>query len=237
MKRQKNMAFAALIYRILGFILSVVGIVTHLLADNVTGAEFMVRHKLAFFTIQTNVFVAVLFAVLIVRTVMTWKKDNILVTAAVNPSLQLAVTFYISMTMLGYWLLLVPFTRIPREPFLFINTMLLHTITPLLAIFDHVCFAPHGLVEKKDAFRWLAYPAVYVVGVMLYSQTITTPYYSFQMGGKTVELLYPYPFLDPNVLGPWGVAAAILGLCVLFYLLSRLCIGLDLRRAGTKRKN
>ena len=66
----------------------------------------------------------------------------------------------------------------------------------------------------------------------LYSRCIREPYYSFQMGGRTVDLMYPYPFLDPGVMGPWGVVIAILLLAAVFYGISLLFIAADKKLAA-----
>ena len=217
----------ALGYRVLGLTVSVGGILLHLLENRLADTGFMVRHKLAYFTIQTNVFCALLFGVLVYRTL----RRKPLEVSRVHPEIHLGVTFYITMTMLGFWLLLVPATGISWNPVSFAGSMLLHTVTPLMTVGDWLLFGQHGRVEKKSALRWLAYPAAYLVFVMVYSRTIRTPYYSFRMGGEVIDLMYPYPFLDPSVMGPWGGAAAAAGLAAVFYLLGRVYVFLDRKLA------
>ena len=220
-------------FRIVGFMVGLSGIVLHMLADNIVPEGFMVRHKLAYFTIQTNVFVVILFGVLLYRTYRGYKKDKQWHIATVNPKVQMAVTLYISMTMLGFWLLLAPTTGISRNPFIFMNSLTLHLITPLFAIVDFVWFGMHGQVTKRDVKFWLSYPAAYVVFVMLYSKIIQTPYYSFKLQDEQINLKYPYPFLDANVIGVWGVVFSILGLAVVFYLLGRIFVFLDNKKRNS----
>ena len=213
----------SLCYRLLGLLVSAGGVALHMSADKVVEVGFMIRHKLAYFTIQTNIFAVLLFGYLLWKTLRSRGRT----LAKVPPSLHLGVTFLITMTMLGFWLLLEPSTGNTEVPLVYISSLILHTFTPLLVIGDYVLFADHGRVTRADAAKWLIYPVGYLIFVMLFSLTIREPYYSFQMNGKTVELMYPYPFLDPSVMGSWGVAGAVLGLALVFWLFGLLWVRID----------
>ena len=228
---------APLIFLSIAFFISIAGIILHMLADNVVPTGFMVRHKLAYYTIQTNVWAALLFAVLLVRTAKNCRQDRTWSAGTVAPGLHGALTFYITMTMLGFWGILAPTTGIPVNPFLLVNTLILHLITPVLVILDFLLFCPHGALQKKHAALWLSYPLGYVFFVFLYSAFIREPYYSFQMRGRTIDLMYPYPFLDPEVMTLWGVAAAVLLLAGVFYAVARLFVFLDRRLAARTEAN
>ena len=222
---------AALIYRMIDFAVSTAGIILHMQTKHFVQTGFMIRHNLAYFTLQTNIGIALLFAVLIFRTLRSHGKGADWSVAQISPGLHGALTFYITITMLGYWLLLSPTTGNPQNPYLFVSSLILHTITPLLAIGDFFLFCPHGRLTKRHAALWLSYPAAYLLLVMVYSRFIQEPYYSFQLGGKTMDLMYPYPFLDTAVMGPWGVAAAVILLAAIFYGLGLLFITLDKQAA------
>lgn len=224
---KENKPKAALIYRIIGLIISFSGVVLHMMADNVIKTGFMVQHKLAYFTIQTNIFIAILFAVLVIKTIIQTNHNKKLLVAELSPGLQGALTFYITMTMLCFWIILAPTNGLPANSFLFFTTIILHTITPLLAIGDFFLFVPHGKLQKKHALIWLSYPIIYLVFIMIYSKMITEPYYILNLGGKDFELMFPYIFLDSNIIGGWGVAASVVALAGIFYLLSRLFIKID----------
>ena len=220
---------AVFLYRIFGFLISIGGIVLHLLADHVIETGFMVRHKLAYFTIQTNIFSALLFGVLLLQTVKRRRQEKTWQVGALSPGLHGALAFYITMTMLGFWAVLAPTTGIPVNRFLLLNTLILHLITPVLTIVDFLLFCPHGRLQKRHAIVWLSYPIGYLFLVFLYSGFIREPYYSFRMGEQTVDLMYPYPFLDADVMGAGGVIIAVLMLAAVFYAVARLFIWADNR--------
>ena len=228
-------AKAILLYRALGLLISLGGIVLHLLADHVVETGFMVRHKLAYFTIQTNVLSALLFGILLVKTIKQHNQEGKWRVGMVSPVLHGALTFYITMTMLGFWGILAPTTGIPSNRFLLMNTLILHFVTPLLTIVDFLLFCPHGHLQKRQAALWLSYPVGYLFLVVLYSKFIQEPYYSFQMGEQTIELMYPYPFLDANVMGVGGVIVAVLLIATVFYAIARLFIFVD-RKLSARMK-
>ena len=228
---------APLIFRSLALGISIAGIVLHMLADNVVPTGFMVRHKLAYYTIQTNLWAALLFGALLLNTLRQHRQTGRWSAGTVAPGLHGALTFYITMTMLGFWGILAPTTGIPRNSFLLLNTLILHLITPVLVILDFLLFCPHGRLRRRHAALWLAYPLGYVLFVFLYSSFIREPYYSFRLGARTIDLMYPYPFLDPAVMTPWGVAAAVILLAGVFYGVARLFVWTDRRLAAGKDKN
>ena len=226
----------SLVYRIIGFIISASGIIMHFMSDNMAGAEFMVRHKLAYFTIQTNVIISAMFLYLIVKALINHRKSGKFETVHINKSTQMAFTLYITITMLGYWFMLMPSTGIPKNPVLFINTLTLHTITPILAIIDLFLFADDSEVKKGEIFKWMIYPLCYYIFVKIYSKTITEPYYSFKMNGKTIDLMIPYPFLDETLIGVKGVVISIIFLLIIFSLLGLLYIYMDKRKTKSSNK-
>jgi hypothetical protein len=70
--------------------------------------------------------------------------------------------------------------------------VLLHDVIPVGYVVYWLLFAPRAGLRWKDAVAWLAYPAVYLVYVL---------------ARGAVSGLYPYPFVDVNVLGYGGVLA------------------------------
>ena len=226
----------ALIFRIVAFIISLTGIIMHLSAGRFMSEGFMIKHNMAYFTIQTNIFISVLFLILIIKTLVNRKNTDKIKIAVINPVIHTGLTFYITITMLGFWVLLAPTTGINSSPYIFCSSMLLHTVTPLLAIADFLIFVPHGRLVKKDVLKWLVYPAVYLVFVFIYSKTITEPYYSFNINGTKFDLMYPYPFLDAAFMGVKGVIIAVIVLIILFALLGLLYIWIDKKLGKIKTR-
>ena len=226
----KHKPLAALIFRCLGFLTGVVGILMQLTADEVVGGGFMMNHDLAYFTVQTNIFSTLIFGVLAWKAWRGYRKTGRLEIAVIHPGVHLACTCYITVTMLGYWLLLFPMSGIPKNPYLCTSTLALHAVVPLLALIDHGVFAPHGQVRQREVFGWLGYPVVYLISIFCLAGLLQTPYYSIPVAGTMVPLWMPYPFLDAHVVGPWGVAGAAAALAVFFLLLGSLFLALDRRR-------
>ena len=235
MKNQKK-ACLALAFRVLGFLLGTVGLIMQMFAASVVGGGFMMNHNLAYFTIQTNLASTAIFGILAVKTWARRKKTGVLEIARIPAGVHLACTCYISMTMLGFWLLLAPSSGLARNGFLLCSTLLLHTVLPLMAIFDRLVFSPHEMLQKREILWWLIYPAVYLLSVYLLSFLLREPYYSFPVGDRMVELWLPYPFLDPGLVGLWGVVLAVAGLLGVFLLLGLLMIRLECALAKKTKK-
>lgn len=227
MEKDKKRALLAFLIRIVGFAVGVAGIVYHLMLNKMLDTGFMVKHNLAYFTLQTNIFTTIIFGVLIVKTIVILIKSHRLEIAQINHSWYLACTVYITITMLVYWLILTPLIGQPKNSILLIDSILLHTVTPFFAIIDYVFFFKHGVVKKNSVFKWLIYPVCYWISVVIIAQFIKEPYYIYKFGDDIVELMYPYPFLDPNVVGISGVGGIVCLMIILFLLFSSLYIQID----------
>ena len=213
-------AISGLIFRIIGLIIGISGITIHLVFHTTPDAAFMGSHVMAYFTIQTNFFTTFIFLWLLLKTAYVGIKMHKLELVHIFPSFHLACTFFITITMLGYWLILMPMSSLPKNPMLAASNFLLHTFTPLCAIVDCIFFFDHGKLNWKDAFKWLTYPVLYLISVIIIAQVSNEPYYTIQ--GK--QLQYPYPFLDPQFVGVGGMIGCIIGLAVFFVLFALLYI-------------
>ena len=142
--KQNTRSLLALIWRCLGFVVGVVGVIMQLMADDVVGGGFMMNHDLAYFTVQTNIFSTLIFGILAGKSLLGLIRTGKVEISAIRPDVHLACTCYVTITMLGYWLLLFPMSGMPANPFLACSTMALHTVVPLMAILDHVFFAQIG---------------------------------------------------------------------------------------------
>lgn len=229
--RNKKIIF---IYRIIAFFISLCGVLLHFLSDTVVESGFMIQHKMAYFTIQTNILIVLLFMMLLWQSIRGYQQNGKWGVGVISPKFYGAIIVYIIMTMLVFWVILAPITGIPTNHFLLMNTLILHLVTPLLAIVDFIFFYPHGYFRKKYIILWLSYPIAYVLFVILYSNIIKKPYYSFQIGTRTIELMYPYPFLDIKIMSIWGVGLAIILLLISFYMLAQLIIFIDKKLASVE---
>lgn len=132
-----------------------------------------------------------------------------------------AVTLYILVTFLIFHLVLAN----PASGFSdgaahlgSIQNILLHTVTPLLALLDWVLIRTRRL-RRRWAAAWLAYPLAYL---------------AFALIRGTIVHRYPYPFLDVRSIGYGGVTVVSLGLFVVFWLLGLVVVllGRDARRSA-----
>ncbi|MFW5642019.1 MAG: Pr6Pr family membrane protein [Roseicyclus sp.] len=78
----------------------------------------------------------------------------------------------------------------------------LHTIVPIAVFLWWLAYAPKTPLVWADLPAFLLWPAVYT---------------AYALGLGTRDGIYPYPFMDPTLAGPWQVAAtlAMLGIAVL----------------------
>ncbi|MCG5218754.1 Pr6Pr family membrane protein [Streptosporangium sp. KLBMP 9127] len=101
-----------------------------------------------------------------------------------------------------------------------LGSLLLHYVTPIMALADWLLFDRSRRLGWTDPLKWLAYPLAYAVfalgrGALLAPGTARR---------------YPYPFLDVDRLGYDGVAVQAVVLAVVFAVLGYALIAL--RRIG-----
>lgn len=233
---EKQKAIFSLILRTLGLSVGITGIIFHMMVNSMLTTGFMVKHNMAYFTLQTNIFSTVIFAVLLIKAIRDSIKTKRIVVSHLNSEVHLACTMYITITMLVYWFILTPMSGFPQNAVLWTDGILLHTCTPLLAIIDSLLFSEHGKVNYKSIPKYLIYPILYYISLIIISKFINDPYYTIKIKGETISLMYPYPFLDPAVMGTKGVIIAIIAAVFLFLLFSLLYIFVD-KKIGYKIKH
>lgn len=145
----------------------------------------------SFFTIESNILVAVILLLSSVGTATFGRSEQFGV-------LRGAATVYILTTGLIYFLLLRGLEESLQTAIPWVNTVL-HYIMPLAMILDWVINPPTKAVTWKQAASWLVFPLLYVV----YS-LIRGPFVNW----------YPYPFLDPRIGGYGRVLLYSIGIAV-----------------------
>ena len=217
-KASENRIFA-LAWRSAGL---AIGIAGNAIMFTISGASMLV-----YFTKQTNLFVLAMFAVLTVMTAVQLKREGVRGEAAhLNCSLQLAITFYITITFVVYWALLswqnFDMAAAGGGSELIAANYIVHGVVPLFAIIDWLIFLPHGRTTRNAAFAWLLYPLVYAIYIFVRAE-VGAPLY-----GTT---RYPYPFIDVDIIGAW-VAAVVPVMAAAFYGLGRLFVFVDRKIAA-----
>jgi hypothetical protein len=148
----------------------------------------------SFFTILTNILVAVYFTLQVIKP-----SARLLHT----PGNLTALTIYITVVGLVYQLLL-RHVWTPTGLQMVVDE-LLHSVIPVLAIIYWYLFEKKAAVQYKQSGKWLIYPLIYLVYILL--------------RGKAAGF-YPYPFVNVTELGLQKVLINSAFLLVFFILLS-----------------
>ncbi|HUZ57775.1 MAG TPA: Pr6Pr family membrane protein [Hanamia sp.] len=156
-------------------------------------AETIIRY-FSFFTILTNLLVALCFTFLLSKS--KWKLGIFFS----KPTTQTAVTVYILIVGIVYNLIL-RFLWQPKGLQLIVDE-LLHTVIPVLCVFFWWRNVNPKILNWKDAFPWLIYPLVYIFLILILG---------------AISGFYPYPFIDVNTIGYARVLinSGILAICFL----------------------
>jgi hypothetical protein len=177
------------------------------IVNRTTGvAEALVRF-FSYFTILTNLIVAVCFTALLQQK---GKAFNFFSKGGVFT----AVTVYILIVGLVYNLVL----RSIWDPqgWQLLADNLLHTVTPLLTLLYWILYTPANQLQWKQSAAWLLYPMLYLIYVLIRG---------------SLSNFYPYFFIDVNKL---GYAKAFTN--ALYVTLGFLVVSLVLIWLGKKKK-
>ncbi|MFV8392546.1 Pr6Pr family membrane protein [Flavobacterium sp. LB2P6] len=172
--------------------------------------ETMVRF-FSFFTIQTNILVAICFSFLWLKPKSKW---GLFFSKPKNTT---AITLYITIVGLVYNAILrflwapMGYQKIADE--------LLHLVVPILVLAYWILFVPKKTLEFKNIFPWLIFPSVYLVYTL-----IRGAFFSF----------YPYPFVDVILLGYNKVLLNSFFMVLAFLFFGTLFIGIGkIKKAHT----
>ena len=174
------------------------------LHESLTGKHFPVLNFFSFFTIQSNllaVFILLVGALLPQRS-------------SAAPSWDLwrgAAVLYLSITGVVYGLLLSGYQEALQTTIPWVDTVL-HRLMPLLVVVDWLVDPPRRseMSYAHCARRWAIYPLAYAAYAL-----VRGPYAHW----------YPYPFLNPQTVGGYGVVALYcLGITVVTLLFSWLVV-------------
>jgi hypothetical protein len=147
----------------------------------------------SFFTILTNILTASVWTAVALQPREGWRQW------LCRPSVQAATAVYIAIVGMVYQLLLRQLWN--PQGAQWVADVLLHSIIPVGFVLYWLLFAPRAGLSWKDAVVWLIYPGVYL---------------AYILARGAVSGLYPYPFVDVNVLGYGGVMARAAGLLLVF---------------------
>lgn len=175
-----------------------------IILNRVTTVPGTIIRYFSFFTILTNILVALCCTVLLINKNKRWCKFFS------NSKTITAITVYITVVGLVYNLILRFLWR-PQGLQLLVDE-LLHSVIPVFFILFWVFFIPKAKLKAKDILPWLIYPFVYVVYILI-------------RGALTG--VYPYPFIDVKELGYNRVLLNSGVLVIVFIVFSLLYVGMD----------
>ncbi|MEU5956672.1 Pr6Pr family membrane protein [Streptomyces sp. NPDC047525] len=195
--------------------------VTGIVIDLVIGSPLRV---LSYFTIQSNVLLAVVFTFSALRA---WRGHR-----ALPPLLTGGTLLFISITGLVYHFVLANGSSgfamtediETYSGWHSLSNQLLHTVTPIGALLDWLLLTRPGGLRLHHAAQWMVYPLAYLA-FALTRGALMSP-------GSPAR--YPYPFLDVEVHGYAGVLANAVFFGLAFYALALLLVGLDRIRPGRR---
>jgi len=185
------MAWAALLMQFYLIILNSVATLT----------ETIIRY-FSFFTILTNILVAISFTVMLVADSDKWKH------LFLKTSNLTAVTVYILVVGIVYNLVL----RWLWQPqgLQKLTDELLHTIIRLAVLIYWFLFVATTSVQWRHVFRWMWYPFIYCLYTLVRGAVVN---------------FYPYPFLDVDQLGYSRVLLNCVFVTIAFFAISLLLVG------------
>jgi len=176
----------------------------HLILQNrVASVPETVIRFFSFYTILTNILVALCFTILLTGTT---SRAGHFFGQSKNLT---AIAVYIGMVGIVYNLIL-RFLWKPQGLQRVVDE-LLHVVTPLLFISYWLLIVSKQTLNWKDVFPWLVYPLVYVVVILVRG---------------AVSGFYPYPFINVGKLGYPRVLFNSLGLFLLFLIFSLFLVAL-----------
>lgn len=186
-----------------------------------------------FFTIQSNLMVLIMEAILSVCLILELAGKRPKFTDS-KPFcfIRLMIAFFISITCIIYCFVLAPTAmhfngKTFGEMFNFRN-IVMHALIPVMSVAGYFVYAKHGLFNKHHAWLCLIYPLLYFAMANLRVVCGGRPFYD--------GTLYPYFFIDPTIRGWWFVIVCIAIVSIIFYLLATTYIWLDNKIAKNKEK-
>lgn len=181
-------------YRAFFALLVVVAIIVQF-ADAARRPGFRPLNFFSFFTIESNILAAAVFAF---GAIAQWRGKKPGPRFAV---LRGAAVLYMVTTGIVYNVLLSGLEDSLQTPLGWVNVVL-HDLFPLAVLLDWLADLPRTRIAHRKVLLWLIFPAIYAA-------------YSLVRG--PIAHWYPYPFLDPRTHGYARVAAMCVIIAVVIY--------------------
>ena len=219
----------ALVFRLIALIFISIGFVRELgVSRNIVDFDMF-----KYYTIQSNLLAVVMFAILVVRTVIGLREKSHC-GAAWFTRLRMICSVNLLLTFIVFWTLLAP--NVPTFYLLSFSNLSIHVIAPLLCLADYILFNETGRLKYKDVYFTCIFPLFYfafvtLLGVAGYDYgtrfVVTSIINADGVQGYSVPRRAPYFFLDFDEVGIMVLAyvGAMLAVILIighgFYLIDR----------------
>ena len=196
---------SAKIIALIGALLGWFAVITQLylmMKNRVLSAPETALRFFDFFTIDTNIIVALCFTYIFFGSKSRWGRFFS------RASTITAITVYITIVGIVYNVVL----RSTWNPYGMqkIVDELLHSVIPALFILFWLFFTPIEQLKWKNAFPWLIYPIIYMIYAMIFG---------------AVTKFFPYPFVNANEIGYNKALMNTGAVLLVIFLLSLALIG------------
>jgi len=173
------------------------------MTSGITGIRELIIRYFSYFTIQTNILVAVCFTTLLLKPQTKWGRFF-----SSQQTLS-AITVYIVIVGLIYNTIL----RFLWEPqgLQKIVDELLHSVIPLIVLGYWFIFMAKDRLQWRNVLPWLIYPFAYIVYILIRG---------------SVSGFYPYPFINTQQLGLNKVLFNSIGIAFVFTCMSLLLVAI-----------
>jgi len=173
-----------------------------ILAHRVASVPETILRFFSFFTILTNILVALCCTLVLFKPGSGWG------AFFGRPQTMTALTLYIAVVGIIYNVIL----RMLWSPrgLQFVVDELLHSVVPLLFFLYWLFFVPKNALHWKHIFPWLLYPTLYCVFILVRG---------------ALSGFYPYPFVNVHELGYGPVLRNAAGIVVVFLLIAVVLTG------------
>ena len=175
--QKKSARIIALIGALIGWF-AIIAQFYLMMTNKVVSVPETILRFFSFFTIDTNILIAVCFSFIFLRS-DSWVGRFFRKATTIT-----AITIYITIVGIVYNVIL----RSTWQPagLQKIVDELLHVAIPVLFILFWLLFVPIEQLKWKNAFSWLIYPIIYMAYAIIHG---------------AITKFYPYPFIDVNQLG------------------------------------
>lgn len=197
----------AFIFRLFAFIFTLSGVLDALGAfqGGIKPERFL------FYTILSNALGVILFLVLAIKTGREWKGKGAFGSSGYYPSFELVCVVDLLLTLLVYWIVLVPVNFTMYDGFTpwRLNNIVVHLITPLLCLIDYILFVDSRSLKYKYTYGVVIFPLAYVLIVPRLTSANLYYFLDYSKFGSKVFLII------------FGVAIFLLILAHIFYFLNQ----------------